>query len=51
MAVARARDQPAERSPLRLSPWSIATLLLALALVSWVVTFRSRKCRPAVTSQ
>jgi predicted metal-binding membrane protein len=38
MAVAPARDQPAERSPLRLSPVSISALLLALALVSWVVT-------------
>ena len=38
MAVAPARDQPAGRS-LRLSPLSIAALLLALALVSWVVTF------------
>jgi predicted metal-binding membrane protein len=39
MAIAPARDQPADRSPLRLSPLSIAILLLALALVSWVVTF------------
>ncbi len=39
MTVASARDQPAGRSPLRLSPLSIAALLLALALVSWVVTF------------
>ena len=28
-----------ERSPLRLSPASIAALLLGLALVSWIVTF------------
>src|SRR5688500_4998957 len=28
-----------ERSPLRLSPVSIAALLLGLALVSWIVTF------------
>src|SRR5688572_18038386 len=28
-----------ERSPLRLSPVGIATLLLGLALVSWIVTF------------
>jgi predicted metal-binding membrane protein len=39
MAVAPARDQPAGRSVPRLSPLSIATLLLGLALVSWVVTF------------
>ena len=37
MAVAPAREET-ERTPLRLSPVSIASLLLALALVSWVVT-------------
>src|ERR1700694_3092041 len=38
MTVAPARDQPRERSPLRLNPLSIAMVLLAAALVSWVVT-------------
>src|SRR5437763_1874916 len=32
-------DERLERTPMRLRPVSIASLLLALALVSWVVTF------------
>jgi predicted metal-binding membrane protein len=39
MAVAPAQDQPAGRSPLRLSPVSIAVVLLVAALISWVITF------------
>jgi predicted metal-binding membrane protein len=38
MTVAPARDQADERPPLRLNSLSIAGVLLALALLSWVVT-------------
>jgi predicted metal-binding membrane protein len=38
MAVAPAPDHAAERSLLRLSPVSIAVVILGLALVSWLVT-------------
>src|SRR6266498_1525669 len=38
MTVAPAPDQPAERSPLRLNPVSIAVVILGAALVSWLIT-------------
>src|SRR5437870_9866010 len=39
MTVAPASDHAAERSLLRLSPVSIAVVLLGAALISWIVTF------------
>jgi predicted metal-binding membrane protein len=38
MTVARAPDQAAERSPLRLNPVGIAVVILGAALVCWLIT-------------
>src|SRR5438093_6474675 len=39
MTAAPTSGQAADRSPLRLSPVSIAVLILGAALVSWIVAF------------